>query len=87
MAPGPARGPTPRRRSPESALAPQALLPRSEAYDEAIAAQAAGLCQAASRDVRDAEFVRLLAAASEPVRRGFAAFVDTLPKESAGAAK
>ena len=67
-------------------LAPQALLPALGAYDEAIAAQAAGLCQAADRDVRDAEFARLLATASEPVRRGFAAFAATLPKESAGAA-
>ena len=36
--------------------------------------------------MRDAEFARLLAAASEPVRRGFAAFAATLPKEPAGAA-
>ena len=55
-------------------LAPEALLPALGAYDEAIAAQAAGLCRAAGRDVRDAEFARLLAAAPEPVRRGFAAF-------------
>ena len=41
-------------------LAPQALLPALGAYDEAIAAQAAGLCRAAGRDVRDAEFARLL---------------------------
>ena len=62
------------------------MLPALGAYDEAIAAQAAGLCRAAGRDVRDAEFARLLAAAPEPVRRGFAAFAATLPKESAGAA-
>ena len=67
-------------------LAPQALLPALGAYDEATAAQAAGLCQAANRDVRDAEYARLLAAASEPVRLGFAAFAATLPKESTGAA-
>ena len=36
--------------------------------------------------MRDAEFARLLATAPEPVRRGFAAFAATLPKESAGAA-
>ena len=43
-------------------LAPEALLPALGAYDEAIAAQAAGLCRAAGRDVRDAEFARLLPA-------------------------
>ena len=83
-APGRARGPTPRRRSPGSALAPEALLPALAACDEAIAAQAAGLCRAAGRDVRDAEFARLLAAAPEPVRRGFAAFAATLPAPPAG---
>ena len=61
-------------------LAPQALIPALGAYDEAIAAQAAGLCRAAGRDIRDAEFARALAAASESVRRGFAAFAATLPE-------
>jgi hypothetical protein len=61
-------------------LAPQALLPALGAYDEATAAQAAELCRAGGRDVRDAEFVRLLALAPEPVRLGFAAFAATLPE-------
>jgi hypothetical protein len=59
-------------------LAPGVLLPALGSYDVATAAQAAGLCRAAGRDVRDAEFDRLLAAAPEPVRRGFAAFSATL---------
>jgi hypothetical protein len=59
-------------------LAAQALLPALGSYDEAIAAQAADLCRTAGRDVRDAEFARLLAAASDPVRRGFATFSATL---------
>ncbi|MCA1694459.1 MAG: hypothetical protein LC749_06885, partial [Actinobacteria bacterium] len=60
-------------------LAPPALLAALGAYDEAITAQAASLCRVAGRDVRDAEFARLVAAAPEPVRRGFAAFAATLP--------
>jgi hypothetical protein len=60
-------------------LAPQALIPALGAYDQAVAAQAAGLCRVAGRDIRDAEFARILAAASESVRRGFAAFAATLP--------
>jgi hypothetical protein len=66
-------------------LAPQALLRALGSYDEAIAAQAAGLCQAADHDVRNAEFTRLLATASEPVRRGFAEFAATLPNVSSRA--
>ena len=49
------------------------------AFDEAVAAQAAGLCHAAGQDVRRGEFPRRLADASEPVRRGFARFATTLP--------
>lgn len=64
-------------------LAPKALLDALGEYDEAVAAQAAGLCQAAGRDVRDEEFSRLLATAPEPVRRGFAAFAATLPDATA----
>lgn len=58
---------------------PQRLLPVLAAYDQAIAAQAASLCQAAGRDVRDAEFERLLKTASTFVRLGFSAFTTTLP--------
>jgi hypothetical protein len=61
-------------------LAPEVLLPALATYDEAIAAQAASLCQAVGRDVRDAEFTRLLAVVPAAVGRGFAAFADTLPE-------
>jgi hypothetical protein len=54
---------------------PAQLLPALEPYDEAIAAQAAGLCQAAGRDVRHPAFAQQLETAADPVRRGFAAFV------------
>jgi hypothetical protein len=60
-------------------LTPQALVPALGVYDEAIAAQAAGLCRAAGRDIREPDFARVLAAAPESVRRGFAAFAATLP--------
>jgi hypothetical protein len=55
------------------------IVPALEPYDEAVAAQAAGLCQAAGRDIRSPEFVSRLATAAAPVRRGFAAFVATVP--------
>ena len=48
-------------------------------YDEAVAAQAAGLLQARGTDVRAEAIGRLLQGAAEPVRRGFAAFAATLP--------
>ncbi len=57
---------------------PARLLPELSGYDEAVASQAAGLCQAAGRDVRGPDFVRRLASAAEPVRHGFAAFGATL---------
>src|SRR5207245_627279 len=63
--------------------APGSLLEALRDSDEAIATQAADLCRAAGRDVRDAEFSRLLATSPEPVRRGFAAFAATLPAPSA----
>jgi hypothetical protein len=59
---------------------PARLLPALAGYDEAVAAQAAGLCQTAGIDVRRSEFARRLAEASEPVRRGFARFAATLPQ-------
>ena len=59
---------------------PGRLLPALAGYDEAVAAQAASLCHAAGRDLRAGEFPRLLAGASEPVRRGFARFLSTLPE-------
>jgi hypothetical protein len=56
----------------------ESLLPALEPYDEAVAAQAAGLCSAAGRDLSDAEFTRRLERAGEPVRKGFAAFAATV---------
>ena len=56
------------------------VAPRARGLRRGDRRQAAGLCRAAGRDVRDAEFARLLAAAPEPVRRGFAAFAATLPE-------
>lgn len=58
---------------------PQKLLPALARYDQTIAAQAASLYRAAGRDVRDAEFARLLKTASTSVRLGFSAFTTTLP--------
>ncbi len=57
---------------------PARLLPALASYDEAVAAQAAELCQAAGGDVRDADFSRRLEQAEGAVRRGFAAFAETL---------
>jgi hypothetical protein len=54
------------------------IVPALVPYDEAVASQAAELCQAAGRDVGGPEFARRLATAAEPVRRGFAAFAATL---------
>jgi hypothetical protein len=48
-------------------------------YDEAVAAQAAGLLERAGRDLRAAEFARLLERAPEPARRGFAAYLAFSP--------
>ncbi len=47
-------------------------------YDEAVAAQAASLCQAAGRDVRSAEFAERLKNALPQVQRGFAAYQNSL---------
>ncbi len=48
-------------------------------YDQAVAAQAAGLCQAAHRDVRSAAFEEALKTAPAAVQAGFADFAETLP--------
>jgi hypothetical protein len=58
---------------------PAQLLPALASYDEAVAAQAAGLCQPAGRDVREPEFTQRLEMAAQPIRRGFAAYGATLP--------
>ena len=44
------------------------LLPALAAFDEAIAAEAAGLCHSAGHDVRGSEFERSLKTAPEPLR-------------------
>jgi hypothetical protein len=59
---------------------PEKLLPALTGYDEAVAVQAAGLCQAAGRDVRDEGFVRALRAAAAPAQRGFAALTEMLSR-------
>ena len=59
---------------------PAKLLPALAAYDEAVAAQAAGLCQSTGHDVRRGEYPARLAEAHESVRQGFARFAATLPE-------
>jgi hypothetical protein len=58
---------------------PTKLIPALGGYDEAVAAQAAGLCQASGVDVRSEAFKGELSKSAEPVKRGFAAFAATLP--------
>ena len=50
-------------------------------YDETISTQAANLCQAESRGVRSREFAEALQAALPHVKRGFAAYANTLPPQ------
>lgn len=54
------------------------LLPALAGHDEAAAVQAAALCHSDGADVRSPDFVRELEKAAEPVRRGFAAFAESL---------
>jgi hypothetical protein len=58
---------------------PQRLIPVLAGYDAAVAAQAAGLCQAAGHDVRAVEFAGALKSAGASTRTGFAEFARTLP--------
>ena len=59
--------------------APDKLIHSLADYDEAVAAQAAGLCQAMGHEVlRTGEYRAALAGASESVKRGFASFATTL---------
>jgi len=60
---------------------PAKLLPALAGYDEAVAAQAAGLCRTAGRDVKALEFTRALKTAGESVQLGFAAYQKTLTGE------
>ncbi len=57
---------------------PDKLLPALASYDEAVAVQAASLCQAAGKDIRSLEFVRRLKSAAPHVQKGFAAFAATV---------
>ncbi len=54
---------------------PARVIPALDRFDEAVASQAAGLLQAAGRDVRDLD----LKSAADSVKRGFAAYAATLP--------
>jgi hypothetical protein len=58
---------------------PAKLIPALAGYDEAVAAQAAGLSQASGVDVRGDAFKSELSNSAEPVKRGFAAYTATLP--------
>jgi hypothetical protein len=57
---------------------PAKLLPALSRYDEAVAVQAAALCQAGGSDVRNPDFTGALKSASEAVRKGFSDFSRTL---------
>jgi hypothetical protein len=57
---------------------PAKLLPALAGYDEAVAAQAAGLCRTAGQDVQALEFTSVLKTVGESVRLGFAAYQKTL---------
>jgi hypothetical protein len=58
---------------------PVRLIPALASYDEAVAAQAAGLCQAGGHDVRANAFTMALQSATTATRRGFDAYRQTLP--------
>ena len=56
---------------------PAKLFPALAGYDEAVAAQAAGLVQALGKEVRSQEYARYLNEAPAAVQRGFRAFAAT----------
>ncbi len=58
---------------------PAALIPVLAAFDEAVAAQSASLCQAHGQDVRAPAFRDALRRATAPVQAGFSAYETTLP--------
>ena len=60
---------------------PGKLIAELAKYDEAVAAQAASLCQAAGGDVRSDEFAERLKSALQHVQRGFAAYAKSLPSK------
>ncbi|PYV86313.1 MAG: hypothetical protein DMG05_20095 [Acidobacteria bacterium] len=57
---------------------PAKLFPALTTFDEAVAAQAASLCQEAGRDIRGLEFQGQLKTATESTQRGFKTFIQTL---------
>jgi hypothetical protein len=57
---------------------PARLLPALTHYDEAVAAQAAGLCHVAGKNIARAEFAGHLRYAPGAVQRGFASFAETI---------
>ncbi len=63
---------------------PSALFPALARYDEAVATQAAAFCLPEGQGERDPEFMRALKTAPEVVRRGFAAFEESLPRRDPG---
>ena len=66
----------------QNGSSPDSLLPALRDYDEAVATQAAGLCEAAGKDVRAPEFSQALQNAPGAIQRGFASFIATiLPKK------
>lgn len=58
---------------------PGKLIVELAKFDEAVAIQAASLCQSAGSDVRSGEFAEQLKTALQQVQRGFAAYVRSLP--------
>src|SRR5437667_5894727 len=60
---------------------PGKVLAELARYDEAVAAQAASLCQTAGHDVRSDEFTERLKTSLQHVQRGFAAYAKTLPSK------
>lgn len=61
---------------------PKELTAELAKYDEAVAAQAASLCQAAGRDVRSIEFQRAIDGALHHVQRGWRAYLQSQPPTS-----
>jgi hypothetical protein len=61
---------------------PTALFPTLSRYDEAVATQAAAFCLPEGQGERDPEYVRALKTAPEVVRRGFAAYEESLARRS-----
>jgi hypothetical protein len=63
---------------------PSALFPVLARYDEAVATQAAAFCLPEGRGERDPQYEHALKTAPEAVRRGFAAYEESLSRGDAG---